>query len=150
MPIGILWIKFRVTSAVTGWIIFLYFLYIEKTDTRRFFDLMAEGKYEPYTSDAVLDELKDDTEEKYQAMAELIDKYAMKVLITPAKAKKLADKYVAQGIIPLNYDTDGLHIGIATVNELDFVASYNYEHIAKLKMINTCGLINRQEGYQFI
>ncbi|GHU47368.1 hypothetical protein FACS1894200_02600 [Spirochaetia bacterium] len=122
----------------------------KKADTRRFFEQIAEGKYEPYTSETVVDELKDAAEEKYRAMQELIDKYAVAVLSRTAEAKRLASRYAASGIIPLKYQTDGLHIGIATVNELDFVASYNYAHIVKLKTINACGLINRQEGYHFI
>ena len=122
----------------------------KKADTRHFFDLIAAGKYEPYTSNTVLDELKDATVEKYQAMQELIDKYAVAVLSRTTEAENLASRYAANGIIPLKYQTDGLHIGIATVNNLDFVASYNYGHIVKLKTINACGLVNRQEGYQFI
>jgi hypothetical protein len=122
----------------------------KKDDTKHFFDLIAAGKYKPYTSNAVMDELKDDTEEKYQGMEELVDKYAVEVLSRTPEAEKLADRYVASSIIPLKYHADGLHIGIAAVNNLDFVASYNYGHIVKLKTINACGLVNRQEGYQFI
>jgi hypothetical protein len=40
-----------------------------------------------------------------------------------------------------------MHIAIATVNRLNFVASYNFGHIVKLKTLNMAGLVNVRLGY---
>jgi N12 class adenine-specific DNA methylase len=42
------------------------------------------------------------------------------------EAWRLADIYIAKGIIPQKYATDALHIATATVKKFDFVVSYNY------------------------
>jgi hypothetical protein len=43
-----------------------------------------------------------------------------------------------------------LHIAAATVNDLDAVVSYNFEHIAKLKTMNRVALVNLEERYKVI
>ncbi len=36
--------------------------------------------------------------------------------------------YVAEGIIPTKYHTDGVHIALAAVNDLDMIISMNFQH----------------------
>jgi hypothetical protein len=116
--------------------------------TERLFTDIAAGKYKAYTSDYVIDELKKDTTERFNAMYSLVGKYNIDVLPSDAESTRLGALYIAKGIIPEKYDDDALHIAAATVNGLDFVISYNYNHIVKLKTIIGTGLINRREGYQ--
>jgi len=49
------------------------------------------------------------------------------------KAEQLADAYVEHGIIPVKYRTNGVHIAVATINELDMIISMNFRHIVKRK-----------------
>jgi hypothetical protein len=62
----------------------------------------------------------------------------------------LADTYIKKGIIPLKFRDDALHIATATVNNLDFVVSYNQGHIVKTKTMIGAGLTNLREGYRQI
>jgi hypothetical protein len=62
----------------------------------------------------------------------------------------LADIYVSEKIIPQKYRTDGLHIAIATVNDLDMIISMNFQHIVKRKTILATGKINNLNGYRAI
>jgi hypothetical protein len=55
-----------------------------------------------------------------------------------------------EGIIPQKYRTDGLHIAIATVNDLDMIISMNFQHIVKRKTIKMTGNINTLKGYHAI
>ena len=66
------------------------------------------------------------------------------------EADRLADLYVAERIIPPKYRTDGLHIAIATVNELDMILSMNFQHIVKRKTVKMTGHINTMNGYHAI
>jgi N12 class adenine-specific DNA methylase len=66
------------------------------------------------------------------------------------EAQRLADMYIAKGIIPQKYVTDALHIATATVQKFDFVVSYNLGHIVKLKTIIGAGFVNLREGYKQI
>jgi hypothetical protein len=116
--------------------------------TERLFADIAAGKYKAYTSNYVIDELSKDTAERFNAMNSLVDKYHIEVLPSDAEIGRLGALYIKKGIIPEKYKDDALHIAAATVNRLDFVISYNYNHIVKLKTIIGTGLINRREGYQ--
>jgi hypothetical protein len=46
--------------------------------------------------------------------------------------------------------TDAIHIAVATVNDIDFIVSYNFRHIVKRKTVLMTGAINLREGYKAI
>jgi hypothetical protein len=46
--------------------------------------------------------------------------------------------------------TDGLHIAIAAVNDLDMIASMNFQHIVKRKTKLLTGNINALNGYRAV
>jgi hypothetical protein len=119
----------------------------KKRDTIWLFKRMTEGGFKPYTSNIVIEELKKATAEKYQKMFGLIEQYGMEVLKADAEARKLADVYISKGIIPLKYYNDAMHIAVATANRLNFVTSYNFGHIVKLKTLNMTGLVNVRRDY---
>ena len=64
--------------------------------------------------------------------------------------KMLANKYIEQGIIPLKYEDDALHIAIASVNGLDIIVSWNFKHIVKAKTKREVAGINLLLGYKEI
>ena len=119
-------------------------------DTVKLFKEIASDKYEAYTSDYVIDELERAPDEKRNKMINLITEYGIKVLESDIAASKLADLYIEQGIIPIKYRNDGLHIAIATVNGLDMIISMNFEHIVKRKTIKMTGAINILNNYHAI
>jgi hypothetical protein len=81
-------------------------------------------------------------------MYSLVGKYNIDVLPpAPAEIDRIGALYIKKGIIPEKYEDDALHIATATVNGIDFVISYNYNHIVKPKTVIGTGLINRREGY---
>ena len=122
----------------------------KKQDTIKLFEEIEQGKYIPYTSDYVLQELLKAEEMKTKQMVDLIEQYKVILLEANDNAKALANKYVSENIIPEKYITDGLHIAVATINDLDIIVSYNFKHIVKLKTIIGCESINLREGYKRI
>lgn len=72
---------------------------------------------------------------KRQNISELTVKYGMKVLDFSGEAKDLADEYMNRGTIPKSEPQDAYHIAIATVNELDALASWNFKHIVSINPI---------------
>jgi len=75
--------------------------------TVKLFNEIAEGKYEAFTSGAVIEELAEAATEKYEKMFSLIKEYNITVLGVSEEAEKLADIYVTESVIPLKYRTDG-------------------------------------------
>jgi hypothetical protein len=87
---------------------------------------------------------------KRDKMMRLIAEYNIAVIGPSDEAARLADIYVAEGIIPQKYRADALHIAIAAVNNLDMIVSMNFKHIVKRKTILSTGKINLLNGYRAI
>jgi hypothetical protein len=83
-------------------------------------------------------------------MLSLIGQYKISVLDFNDEAEKLADLYVLEGVIPEKYRTDGLHIAITTVNDLDMIVSMNFQHIVKRKTERMTAAINTLNGYNAV
>jgi len=117
-------------------------------DTVKLFKEIAKGKFEAYTSIAVLEELKKAPVEKRDAMLALVDEYGITTLQVTEEAERLADIYVSKGIIPLKYETDSVHIAVATVNDLDLIVSLNFRHIVNPETKYTTRLEDIKNGYR--
>ncbi len=122
----------------------------KREDTLRLFEEIRQGKYDPYTSDFVLQELQAAPEPKQTKMIDLISEYNVAVLPDTVETQRLAEIYVAEGIIPAKYATDAVHIAATTVNNLDFIVSYNFKHIVKVKTIVMTESVNLREHYKRI
>ena len=119
-------------------------------DTVRLFEDITLGKYEAFTSDYVINELEDSQGDKRDKMIALIERYGITVLALNNEAEQLAAVYVEQGIIPLKYRTDGVHIAVSAVNDLDMIISMNFQHIVKRKTKIGTGNINTLNGYRAV
>lgn len=122
----------------------------KKQDTLKLFKEIKEGRYEPYTSDYVIDELEAAPEEKRLNMLRLIKEYSVKLIEANDEAVMLSKIYVAEGVIPQKYVTDALHIAVATIVDMDFIVSLNFRHIVKRKTMLLTEVINVREGYKKI
>ena len=111
-------------------------------DTVKLFKDVADGKYEAFTSFYVIDELKKAPPVKRDKMIALMEQYGITVLALSKEAEKLADVYVEQGVIPLKYRTDGIHVAVAALNDLDIIVSMNFQHIVKRKTKHGTAAIN--------
>jgi predicted nucleic acid-binding protein len=122
----------------------------KQTDAIRLFEEIAKGRYEAYTSEEVMNEIMDASVEKAEKMKALSEEYIKRTIQSSPEAERMADIYVKKGIIPSKFRNDALHIATATVNNLDFVISYNQGHIVKTKTMIGTGLANLREGYRQI
>jgi predicted nucleic acid-binding protein len=119
-------------------------------DTLRLFHEIAKNKFEAFTSTYVTEELEQAPQKKRDKMLALIAEYRIVVLAPNDESVKLANIYVNEGIIPVKYRTDGLHIAIASVNDLDMIVSMNFQHIVKRKTKLATASINALNGYRQI
>jgi len=117
-------------------------------DTVTLFKEIAAGKFEAFTSDAVIDELTKAPADKSTAMLALMDEYSITILPVTDEARRLTGIYLSGGIIPQKYETDGIHIAVATVNKLDVIVSMNFRHIVKWKTIQMTRTVNINNGYR--
>ena len=123
----------------------------KRADTIRLFQEIMQEKYEAYTSYAVIDEINEASEQLRQKLLSLIVEYKIPVLNEEGSdVDKLADLYVFEGVIPLKYRDDAVHIAMATITGMDIILSWNFKHIVKRKTILMVNLINTREGFKNI
>lgn len=118
--------------------------------TRRLFEEIGNGKYLAFISMSVIREISNAPEEKQKMLMEMVRKFGIAVLEDDPEADRIADLYVKEGIIPSKYTLDGLHIALATINDMDIIVSWNFQHIVKRKTILMTGVVNHREGYKNI
>ena len=122
----------------------------KKQDTLKLFEEIDQGKYEPYISDYVFLELRRATEPKQSQMITLTERYGVTLLELNVEADRLAQVYVDEGIIPAKHFVDAAHIATATIHDLDFIVSFNFQHIVKRKTVTMTESVNLREGYKRI
>jgi len=119
-------------------------------DTVTLFEECASGKFEPYTSGYVLNELDDADDEKREKMLALINKYNITVLAINEESDELALRYIAEGALPNGCLIDASHIASASVHSLDMIVSLNFRHIVRDKTIEKTGAINKLLDYPVV
>jgi hypothetical protein len=118
-------------------------------ETKQFFDAVKEGKFDAYTSEYVIKEIKLEEDEEHRfEMLKLIDDYNVIILSNSKKIEYLANLYIEASAIPKTFPEDALHIASAVINDLDFIVSLNFQHIVKDKAKKITNQINIIEGYR--
>ena len=118
---------------------------LRKEMTRSFWRRLDE--YEVFISNLGLEEINDiGDKEKKKALLALISGFKM-LSSTEKDVKALAEEYVTRGIFPVRYIEDAVHITVASLNSLDVLISWNFEHIVKLKTKREVNVVNVLLGY---
>jgi hypothetical protein len=130
--------------------IFNYYFDTERdghADTVRLFESIRAGKHEAFTSIYAVNEIKNAPEPKQSKMLALIDEYGIITLDISDESDHLANIYVSEKIIPARFRLDGAHISIASIHGLDYVLSYNFQHINRVKTKLLTDRVNNEKGY---
>lgn len=105
------------------------------------------GNYDTYISDLVKEEITATLDEKLrQNLLRLISSFTCLSSKTE-EIDDLAKEYLSRKIIPVKYIADAVHIAVATVNGIDILVSWNFEHIVKLRTKREVNATNILLGY---
>jgi len=66
------------------------------------------------------------------------------------EVRNLAQKYIDENVVGKTSIADCQHIALATINNVDVLASWNFKHIVNLERIRGYNSINIREGYKMI
>ncbi len=124
-------------------------LFDERNPRRQFLTQLFFERIEGFdacVSEVVLAEI-DDTKNK--RLREMLRETAISFKLLPIEeeSRQLAEEYVRHNAIPSDYPEDALHISIATVNAMDYLLSWNFEHIVKVKTRRIVNMVNASSGY---
>lgn len=115
--------------------------------TKEFWTKM--GDFDVHVSDLVMNELERVKDEQLkQGLLKLVKN--CKTLKLSDEAKELGNKYITNKIIPENFKADAYHIAIAVVNQMDFLVSWNFRHMVKVRTKQMVNIVNLQNGYKTI
>jgi hypothetical protein len=82
---------------------------------------------EPIISALVIKEASQGDKEKAESRIKAIEGFT--VIDISIQAEDLADLLLEKNGIPKEFPEDALHIAIATVEKIDFIATWNFKHI---------------------
>lgn len=102
--------------------------------------------YELYVSDAVEQEAS--LGNSVMSGTRLKSIKLLTKLATSERAIELAESLIRGKAVPAKAAADALHIAIATVEEMNFLLSWNFKHIVNAQMQGKIGHICEDEGYE--
>jgi hypothetical protein len=70
------------------------------------------------------------------------------ILAVTDEARNLAKTLVAKNAVPEKAAVDALHIAVATVEKIDFLATWNFKHIANARMKAKIEEVIRSENFE--
>lgn len=118
----------------------------EQKVAKEIFRRVKAGELDAYISQTVIDELAETPNPKRrEQLLGLVRDF--EILPVTDTAKALANEYIKRGIIPKNKRPDALHIAIASTYMIRLIASWNIEHIVKVKTKLGIEAINTELGY---
>jgi len=122
-----------------------------KAQVRELFERIKAGEFEPFTSIFAMDEItKDKDTKKLERMRSLISDFGITFLEVTDEVDRIATLYIQEGAISPAWETDALHIAMATVHGLDLIVSLNFTHIVRIWTIDRVRRVNRRGSYQGI
>jgi predicted nucleic acid-binding protein len=116
-----------------------------KDASRRFFELVRNGKFILATSPLVEDELVKAPLPVRQLYNEI--KNMSVILKVTEEAIDLREAYLGEGIVSPNSLTDALHVALASVSGCGIIVSWNFKHIVNYAKIPLYNAVNILKGY---
>jgi predicted nucleic acid-binding protein len=101
--------------------------------TIRFLRQCEERLFAPYISNIVSREIQEAPEEDRELIFRCMSDIAPIDLPLTEEILDLADRFIAEQILPVRRLEDARHVACAIVNELDILVSWNYRHIANMR-----------------
>ena len=101
--------------------------------SREFFDAVRAGRFQLVASTVVRDELKEAPERVF-ALFEEMQRVAEDAGVSE-ESVRLQQAYLAAGIVGPQWETDALHVALATESQCAVIVSWNFKHIVNFKKI---------------
>jgi len=118
--------------------------------TRKFWDDVKSEEYEVSISEVTMAEIADCPEPKKTALYVHLREITYKTIELTEEITDLAQRYLAQGVLPPKCVDDATHIAAATVVGCNAIVSWNFKHILKLRAFIGVNGINKMLGYSEI
>ena len=137
------YIETTIPSYLTGWPSRDLVVAAHQQITREWWE--SRTRFDLYVSQIVIQEVRGGDPDAAKMRLKALD--GIPVLKLSQDARALAQELITQGPLPEKAALDALHIGIAVVNGMDYLLTWNCTHIANAAMRNMIDSVCRSEGY---
>ncbi len=113
------------------------------------FEEFRQGLRIAIISDLTRRELEGAPESVKKVLLSLLDANVENVFLTE-EAESVAQSYLDDGIVTVKHIADAQHIAIASVERVDVLVSWNFQHIVNLDRIHAFNSVNLKLGYPIL
>ena len=106
---------------------------------------MESRHFDLFSSDVTIDEASKGNEDAANRRIEVLRE--MTILTLTPDASALARALLAGGAVPEGAEVDARHIAVAAVNNIDYILTWNFSHMANTVTIPIISEICEQQGY---
>ena len=114
--------------------------------TEVFFEWLRVTDDDLFSSEVVKKEIDRAPEPKRTRMIQAFAGLPIAVLDITEKAVGLSEIYVREGITPVRYQNDALHVALAVCHALDVVVSWNMKHLVNVRKVQRINAVNLRYG----
>jgi len=114
-------------------------------DTRALWRLKEMGRFRFVSSVVVDQEIADAPQQVRALMRATFASAALLPLSDEADA--LAQAYLAQKVVPLDYEDDAYHVAVCTVARIEYLVSWNFKHLVNVRREAGFNAVNLLQGY---
>ena len=113
------------------------------------FERLNNGEFRLLFSAVTQDELEN-APEKVRNLVKQLKIENTEFLEVTEEAVDLATEYIKEKVVGQTSFADCLHIAIATINQADYLISWNFKHIVNVQRIRGYNAINLKNGYKLL
>jgi len=117
--------------------------------TKVLFDKIKKGEIKMLYSQMTEIELEG-APQRVKDLANIVTESEREYLTITPEANRLADRYLKENVVGKTSRPDCLHIAIATLNNADILASWNFKHIVNIGRIRGYNGVNYMMGYKIL
>ncbi len=118
-----------------------------RTATEDFFDHAIIFGWELFTSEVVITEIKNAREPIRGFLLNLIQQYRPIEIPLSRKILSLSRAYISSGVLKEGHNEDCMHVACATIDECDYLLSWNFRHLANTRRATCFLAVNNLHGY---
>ena len=106
---------------------------------------VQSSHFELFSSDVAINEARQGDVDAANRRIEVL--HEMTILVFTRDASDLARALLAGGAVPENAEDDARHIAVAAVNNIDYILTWNFAHMANTVTVPVIGEVCEQQGY---
>jgi len=114
--------------------------------TEAFFEWLRVTNDDLFSSELVKREIDRAPEPKRTRMIQAFAGLPMTMLDITDEAVRLSGVYVREGIVPVRYQNDALHVALTICHALDVVVSWNMKHLVNVRKVQRINAVNLRHG----